>query len=147
MSQGAKELYEFGPFRIDPDKETLLREGEPVPLTPKTFQILLVLVRHHEDPRLERGACGRDQGHPLDAARLRRRLAGHVVARDHAGSRQAAALCQRARDAQEPQLSSRHHAELAPPGITGEPGRRCGAGRTAATGSLPAPDANHEVRE
>src|SRR4029077_11732437 len=27
-------------------KEVLLREGEPVPLTPKTFQILLVLVRH-----------------------------------------------------------------------------------------------------
>ena len=31
-----KELYEFGPFRVDPDKETLLRAGEPVPLTPKT---------------------------------------------------------------------------------------------------------------
>ena len=42
----AKELYEFGPFRVDPEKETLLRGGEPVPLTPKTFQILLVLVRH-----------------------------------------------------------------------------------------------------
>src|ERR1700683_4522457 len=41
-----KELYEFGPFRVDPEKETLLRAGEPVPLTPKTFQILLVLVRH-----------------------------------------------------------------------------------------------------
>ena len=49
MSQGAKELYEFGPFRIDPDKETLLRRGEPVPLTPKTFQILLVLVRHSKE--------------------------------------------------------------------------------------------------
>jgi eukaryotic-like serine/threonine-protein kinase len=42
----AKELYEFGPFRVDPEKETLVRAGEPVPLTPKTFQILLVLVRH-----------------------------------------------------------------------------------------------------
>jgi DNA-binding winged helix-turn-helix (wHTH) protein/tetratricopeptide (TPR) repeat protein len=49
MSPGAKELYEFGPFRIDPDKETLLRGGEPVPLTPKTFQILLVLVRHSKE--------------------------------------------------------------------------------------------------
>jgi hypothetical protein len=29
--QRAKELYEFGPFRVDPEKETLLREGEPVP--------------------------------------------------------------------------------------------------------------------
>jgi DNA-binding winged helix-turn-helix (wHTH) protein/predicted Zn-dependent protease len=44
--QRVKELYEFGPFRVDPEKEILLRAGEPVPLTPKTFQILLVLVRH-----------------------------------------------------------------------------------------------------
>src|ERR1700733_13637336 len=49
MNQGAKELYDFGPFRIDPDKETLLRGGEPVPLTPKTFQILLVLVRRSKE--------------------------------------------------------------------------------------------------
>ncbi len=45
----AKELYEFGPFRVDPEKEILMREGEPVPLTPKTFQILLVLIRHKEE--------------------------------------------------------------------------------------------------
>jgi eukaryotic-like serine/threonine-protein kinase len=48
-NQKAKELYEFGPFRVDPEKETLLRAGEPVPLTPKTFQILLVLVRHSNE--------------------------------------------------------------------------------------------------
>jgi eukaryotic-like serine/threonine-protein kinase len=47
--QRAKELYEFGPFRVDPERETLLREGEPVALTPKTFQILLVLIRHNEE--------------------------------------------------------------------------------------------------
>ncbi len=47
-SPAGKELYEFGPFRIDPEKEVLLREGDPVPLTPKTFQILLVLVRHSQ---------------------------------------------------------------------------------------------------
>jgi eukaryotic-like serine/threonine-protein kinase len=45
-NQRAEELYEFGPFRIDPARETLLKEGVAVPLTPKTFQILLVLVRH-----------------------------------------------------------------------------------------------------
>jgi DNA-binding winged helix-turn-helix (wHTH) protein len=44
-----KELYEFGPFRVDAEKETLLRAGEPVALTPKTFQILLVLVRHNQE--------------------------------------------------------------------------------------------------
>src|SRR5579871_5166278 len=46
-SQKLKEFYEFGPFRLDPDKETLLRAGEVVPLQPKTFQILLVLVRRY----------------------------------------------------------------------------------------------------
>lgn len=45
----AKELYEFGPFRVDAEKETLLRSGEPVSLTPKTFQILLVLVRRNKE--------------------------------------------------------------------------------------------------
>src|ERR1700752_5126190 len=48
-SQRLKELYEFGPFRVDPEKEILARAGEPVPLTPKTFQILLVLVRHSQE--------------------------------------------------------------------------------------------------
>jgi eukaryotic-like serine/threonine-protein kinase len=48
-SQKRKEVYEFGPFRVDPEKEILLRSGEPVQLTPKTFQILLVLVRHNKE--------------------------------------------------------------------------------------------------
>jgi DNA-binding winged helix-turn-helix (wHTH) protein/Tfp pilus assembly protein PilF len=45
----AKQLYEFGPFRVDPEKELLLRGEETVPLTPKTFQILLVLMRHSKE--------------------------------------------------------------------------------------------------
>src|SRR5215467_262477 len=44
-----QELYEFGPFRVDAQREILLRAGEPVPLTPKTFQILLVLLRHNQE--------------------------------------------------------------------------------------------------
>ena len=44
-----KELYEFGPFRVDADKEILLRDGEPVPLTPKAFQVLLALVRRGQE--------------------------------------------------------------------------------------------------
>jgi len=40
-----KELYEFGPFQVDPQKQTLLRDGQPIGLTPKAFQVLLVLVR------------------------------------------------------------------------------------------------------
>lgn len=45
----AKEFYEFGPFRLDPEKQTLLRDGKPVPLTPKSFQLLLVLVRRSNE--------------------------------------------------------------------------------------------------
>src|SRR5262245_48853218 len=39
--------YEFGPFRLDPSERRLLREGEQVPLSPKVFDLLLVLVRRH----------------------------------------------------------------------------------------------------
>ena len=37
-------FYEFGPFRLDQIAHQLLRNGEPVPLTPKAFSTLLVLV-------------------------------------------------------------------------------------------------------
>ena len=41
--------YAFGPFQIDPEKETLFRDGERIDLTPKAFQLLLVLVRHSNE--------------------------------------------------------------------------------------------------
>jgi TolB-like protein/DNA-binding winged helix-turn-helix (wHTH) protein/Flp pilus assembly protein TadD len=44
MSSQEKHLYEFGPFRLDPLKRRLLREEEPIPLTPKAFDTLLALV-------------------------------------------------------------------------------------------------------
>jgi DNA-binding winged helix-turn-helix (wHTH) protein/tetratricopeptide (TPR) repeat protein len=47
--QKPKHLYEFGLFRVDAEKELLLRGDETVPLTPKTFQILLVLVTHSKE--------------------------------------------------------------------------------------------------
>jgi DNA-binding winged helix-turn-helix (wHTH) protein len=43
--QKPKEVYEFGPFRADPEREILYRDGEQVPLTPKSFQTLLVFLR------------------------------------------------------------------------------------------------------
>ena len=48
MSKEAKRFYEFGPFRVDPDKRLLLRDSQPVPLQPKAFETLLVLVQHSE---------------------------------------------------------------------------------------------------
>ena len=44
-TQEGKEIYEFGPFRVDAEREILLRAGQPVALTPKAFQVLLLLVR------------------------------------------------------------------------------------------------------
>jgi TolB-like protein/DNA-binding winged helix-turn-helix (wHTH) protein len=46
MSKSVKSVYEFGSFRVDTVKRVLLREGEPVPLTSKVFDTLLVLVQH-----------------------------------------------------------------------------------------------------
>jgi DNA-binding winged helix-turn-helix (wHTH) protein/TolB-like protein/Flp pilus assembly protein TadD len=44
MPEKPKRFYDFGPFRLDPEKRLLLKGGEPVPLTPKVFDTLLVLV-------------------------------------------------------------------------------------------------------
>ncbi|HEV2665318.1 MAG TPA: winged helix-turn-helix domain-containing protein, partial [Blastocatellia bacterium] len=46
MSQPAKQLYEFGPFRLDPVERLLYRDGEAVSLTAKIFDILLVFVQN-----------------------------------------------------------------------------------------------------
>jgi DNA-binding winged helix-turn-helix (wHTH) protein len=44
-----KNLYSFGPFRVDSANRLLLRDGQPVYLTPKAFDTLLVLVGHGEN--------------------------------------------------------------------------------------------------
>jgi DNA-binding winged helix-turn-helix (wHTH) protein/tetratricopeptide (TPR) repeat protein len=41
-----KVIYEFGPFRVDTRERQLLRNGEAVPITPKVFDILMVLVEN-----------------------------------------------------------------------------------------------------
>jgi eukaryotic-like serine/threonine-protein kinase len=48
MSNAVRQFYEFGPYRIDPDHRQLLCEMKPVPLQPKAFDILLVLVQNSE---------------------------------------------------------------------------------------------------
>src|SRR5580692_10816417 len=48
MNNTGKDLYEFGPFRLDPSHRLLLRDDKPVPLQPKAFETLLVLVRNSE---------------------------------------------------------------------------------------------------
>lgn len=46
IDQKNRQLYGFGRFRVDPEKELLLCDDETVPLAPKAFQVLLVLMRH-----------------------------------------------------------------------------------------------------
>lgn len=42
-----QQLYSFGVFTLDAEENVLRREGMPVPLTPKMFELLLVLVQNH----------------------------------------------------------------------------------------------------
>ncbi|HEY9433048.1 MAG TPA: winged helix-turn-helix domain-containing protein [Blastocatellia bacterium] len=46
MKQSDKHFYEFGPFRLDTAERLLLRDGQHVPLTPKAFETLLILVEN-----------------------------------------------------------------------------------------------------
>lgn len=45
MSNATKQLLEFGAFRLDPEQRLLLRDEQAVPISPKAFDLLLVLVR------------------------------------------------------------------------------------------------------
>ena len=63
MSEQNQYFYEFGPFRLDPVKRRLLRDGETIRLTPKAFDLLLVLVEERgrtveKDELLERVWAG-----------------------------------------------------------------------------------------
>ena len=44
MDNPVKHLLEFGPFRIDPEQRLLWRDQQPVALSPKAFDLLLVLI-------------------------------------------------------------------------------------------------------
>lgn len=46
MGTNQKFYYEFGPFRLEATERVLLRSGQPVPLTQKAFETLVVLVRN-----------------------------------------------------------------------------------------------------
>ena len=45
MSMQEQGLFEFGRYRLNPREHLLLRDGEPVALTPKAFEMLVVLVQ------------------------------------------------------------------------------------------------------
>jgi TolB-like protein/DNA-binding winged helix-turn-helix (wHTH) protein/Flp pilus assembly protein TadD len=47
MSNQIKHFYEYGPFRLDPVKRILLKDGAPVSLTPKVFDTLVFFVQNN----------------------------------------------------------------------------------------------------
>jgi DNA-binding winged helix-turn-helix (wHTH) protein/TolB-like protein/Tfp pilus assembly protein PilF len=47
MGSRVRATYEFGPFRVDPVERVLWRANEPVPLTSKVFDILLLLLENN----------------------------------------------------------------------------------------------------
>jgi DNA-binding winged helix-turn-helix (wHTH) protein len=46
MTTPAKRVFEFGPFRLDAEERVLRRDGKPVPLTLKAFDLLMLLVEN-----------------------------------------------------------------------------------------------------
>lgn len=48
MSKETQRFYEFGPYRVDPEERLLLKDQQPIPLPPKVFETLLILVQHSE---------------------------------------------------------------------------------------------------
>ena len=60
MPSQARQVYEFAPYRLEPAERRLLRGAEPVALTPKCFDLLVVLVEN--------------SGHLLEKADLLARL-------------------------------------------------------------------------
>lgn len=47
MDEPEPRIYDFEDFRLDAADRVLLRNGKPLPLTPKVFDTLLYFVRHH----------------------------------------------------------------------------------------------------
>jgi DNA-binding winged helix-turn-helix (wHTH) protein len=46
MSIESDQIFEFGPFVLDPLAQTLVRDGREIALAPKAFAVLLILVRN-----------------------------------------------------------------------------------------------------
>ena len=47
MNAQLKHFYEFGGFRLEPSRRKFYEAGRVVPLTPKVFDLLVVLVQNH----------------------------------------------------------------------------------------------------
>lgn len=73
MDRQPKHFYEFGLFRIDTEERRLLRAGEPLSLTPKVFDLLLLLVEN--------------RGHTIEKEELMKRIWGDTFVEENNLSR------------------------------------------------------------
>jgi len=48
MTNKGRQFYDFGPFRLDPDRRQLLRQGQAIPVQPKALDILLALIENRD---------------------------------------------------------------------------------------------------
>ena len=46
MAAETRVVYEFDRYRLDPSRYLLIKEGQPITVTPKQFEILLILVEN-----------------------------------------------------------------------------------------------------
>ena len=47
MANAVKQLLEFGPFRVDPEQRLLVRDEQPILVSPKAFDLLLILLQRN----------------------------------------------------------------------------------------------------
>lgn len=47
MTEKSRQIFEFGPYRIDVTERILSRDGEPTVLSPRVFDLLALLVQNH----------------------------------------------------------------------------------------------------
>ena len=46
INEMSRHLYTFGPFELDTEEQVLRRDGQPLPVKPKVFDLLVVLVEN-----------------------------------------------------------------------------------------------------
>lgn len=64
MDSGITRVYEFGPFRLDPARRLLFRDGVPVSVTGRAIDILVTLIEHRGQV-IEKGELMRLVWHDL----------------------------------------------------------------------------------
>src|ERR1043166_8195394 len=80
VTSGARRFYEFGPFRLDPNRHRLFRGDEVVALSPKAIETLILLVEN--------------QGKLLERETLMDALWPHVIVEDANLTVAVSALCE-----------------------------------------------------